>query len=263
MFMSANIDFSNVECAVNFPFRSFEILRLGFAPILVLMIFGISRERRSIYLCLPILTFFLFWAITGRFFALRHFTPLFPLVGILIAIGFFKLLNKYNKKFICTLFILLLAVSFVHAVYLQDYHKTTSWGITTLSASVNELEGTGKVAIDAPSIGYYLEASTTKHIIYSWAYTFNITDEWIQENNIDYIILSVYGDRVRTKSNCYVHPKYLMIEVPFVEVYYPGKLPQSNYQFQSELYNMCEKNYEKVDEIHKDGQKVFVIYKIK
>ena len=273
VFMSANIDFSNVEGGLTAPFRTFEILRLGFAPILVLTIFGISKERRSIYLCLPILAFFVFWAITGRFFALRHFTPLFPIIGILIAIGFFKLLNKYNKKFICTLFILLLAVSFVHVVYLQDYHKETGWGITTLSASVSELEGNGKVGIDELGVGYYLRASTDKDIIYAFKRSGNyphtvhtydiITNEWIHKNNVDYIILSVYGENWRTNYEDYFHPKFLMVEAPFIKMSDPCRLPQSELQFKSDLYNMCENDYEKVDEIYKDEQKVFIIYKVK
>ena len=53
-----------------------------------------------------------------------------------------------------------------------------------------------------------------------------------------------------------------MIEVPFVEIRDTTKLPQSSYQFQSELYNLCENGYEKIDEIYEDDQKVFVIYKI-
>ena len=271
VFMSANIDFSNVEGGLTAPFRTFEILRLGFAPILVLTIFGISKERRSVYLCLPILAFFVFWAITGRFFALRHFTPLFPIIGILIAIGFFKLLNKYNKKFICILFIVLLAVSFVHVVYLQDYHKTTSWGITSLSASVNKLDG--KVGVDDYTARYYLRASTDKDIISAFGtsgeyphtvFTYDIiTDEWIHKNNIDYIILSIYGERYRTKFEDCFHPKFLMVEVPFIKFSQHGRLPQSERQFKSTLYNMCEKNYEKVDVICKEEQKVFIIYNVK
>jgi hypothetical protein len=273
VFMSANIDFSNVEDGLTAPFRTFEILRLGFAPILVLTIFGISKDRRGIYLCLPILAFFVFWAITGRFFALRHFTPLFPIIGILIATGFFKLLNKYNKKFICILIILLLAVSFVHVVYLEDYHKTTSWGITTLSASVNELGGTGKVAIDAFTTGYYLRASTDKDIIYAFGtsgkyphtvFTYDIiTSEWIHKDSIDYIILSIYGEQYRNKFEDCIHPKFLMIEFPFIILCQYGRLPQSERQFKSTLYNMCEENYEKVDVICKEEQKVFIIYKVK
>ena len=273
VFMSANMDFSNVEGGLTAPFRTFEILRLGFAPILVLTIFGISKDRRSIYLCLPILAFFVFWAITGRFFALRHFTPLFPIIGILIATGFFKLLNRYNKKFICILLIVLLAVSFVHVVYLQDYHKTTILGITTLSASVNELGGTGKVGVDDYTARYYLKASTDKDIISAFGtsgeyphtvFTYDIiTDEWIHKNSIDYIILSVYGEKWRTNYEDYFHPKFLMVEVPFIKMSDPGRLPQSDLQFKSDLYNMCEKNYEKMDEIYKKEQKVFIIYKVK
>ena len=267
VFMSAKIGFSNIKEAANVPFLFFEILRLGLAPILVLTIFGISKERRSIYLCLPILAFFLFWAITGRFFALRHFTPLFPIVGILIAIGFFKLLNKYNKKFVCILLIVLLAVSFVHVVYLQDYHKNTNWGITMLSTSVNELEGNGKVAIDHFTTSYYLQASTDKDIIgafklpeeYPWILQYDlITDEWIHKNKIEYIVLSIYGEQYRTEFEGRLHPKFLMIiEIPFIEI---GQYGQER-QFKSDLYTLCEKNYEKVDVICKDEQKVFIIYK--
>ena len=272
VFMSANIDISNIECAAKIPFRTFEVLRFGFAPILVLTIFGISKERRSIYLWLPILIFFVFWSFQGRFFYMRHFAPLFPIIGIFIGIGFFNLLNKYNKKFICILFILLLAVSFVHAVYFQDYHKTTSWGITTLSASVNELGGNGKVGVDDSTIEYYLKASTDKDIISAFElsgeyphtiHTYDIiTDEGIQKNNIEYIILSVYGEQYRTEFKNYIHPKFLMIEVPFIKIYDPSRLPQIDLQFKSDLYNMCEKKYEKVDEIYKGKQKIFVIYKV-
>jgi hypothetical protein len=174
-------------------------------------------------------------------------------------------------------------VSFVHVVYLNDYHKETAWGITTLSASVNGLGGNGKVGVDYSVPGYYLEASTDKDIIYAFetsleyppkhdvsfthmitTYTYDIiTDEWIQKNDLDYIILSIYGELQRTKSINYIHPKFLMIEAPFIKIRDPGRLPQSNYQFQSELYNLCEKKYEKVDEIYKGEQKVFVIYAVK
>ena len=273
VFMSANIDFSNIERAAVIPFCSSQILRLGLAPILVLAVFGISKERRSIYLCLPILTFFLFWSIQGRFFDVRQFAPLFPIIGIFIGIGFFNLLNKHNKKFICILFILLLAISFVHVVYLNEHHKTTNWGITTLSDSVNELEGNGKVGIDCFEPAYYLQASTDKEIIFALRYsgkyphavpTYDIvTDEWIHKNHIDYFILSIYGERYRTKFEERFHPKFLIIEIPFIKLGQYAKLPQSERQFESDLYNMCEKNYEKVDIICKEEQEVFIVYKVK
>jgi hypothetical protein len=164
-------------------------------------------------------------------------------------------------------------VSFVHVVYLEDYHKTTSWGITTLSASVNELGGTGKVAIDAFTTGYYLRASTDKDIIYAFGtsgkyphtvFTYDIiTSEWIHKDSIDYIILSIYGEQYRNKFEDCIHPKFLMIEFPFIILCQYGRLPQSERQFKSTLYNMCEENYEKVDVICKEEQKVFIIYKVK
>ena len=265
VFLSANMDFLQIKMGTGASYRPFEIFKLGFAPVLIFSIFSISKEKRAVYLWLVVLTSVSFWALfTNKIFYIRHLTPLLPLVGILIATGFLKFKTKYfNRKSAYIIFSILLCISFVHAMYLVNYHNDTCWGIETLSDKVKQLEGNGKIAIDESNIGYYLKASTTKDVIYSYAYTFNITDAWIRENNIDYIILSVYGDRVRMKSNCYVHPKFLMIEIPFVDVYDPSKLPQLRYQFQSELFKLCENRYEKIDEIYREEQKVFNIYKVK
>ena len=126
------------------------------------------------------------------------------------------------------------------------------------------------VTIDDYIIEYYLQASTDKDIIggfelygYPPTHTYDIiTNEWIRKNKIDCIILSVYGEQQRTKSIDYFHPKFLMIEIPFLKHYDYSRLPQSNFRFKSGLYDMCEKNYEKVDIIYKNEQKVFIIYKV-
>ena len=271
--LSANMDFVEIKANVGAIYRPFEVFKLGFAPILIFIIFSISKEKRAVYLWLAVLTSVLFWPLfTTKIFFIRHLTPLLPIVSLLIATGFLKLLDKSksNKKFICTIFILLLAVSFVHAAYLRDYHKETAWGITTLSTSVNELGGNGKIAIDDYIIEGYLQASTDKDLRgafelhgYPPTHTYNIiTNEWICKNDIEYIILSVYGELQRTKSIEYFHPRFLMIEMPYIKMYDASRLPQSELQFQSDLYNMCEKNYERVDVIYKDEQKVFIIYEV-
>ncbi len=273
-FMSASFDFSKIKGASAIPFYPFEVLRLGLAPILALTVFGLSKERRSAYIWLPILTFFLFWAIQGRFFDARHFFPLFPLVGILISLGFLKLLGKYNKKFIFVLFVLLLIISFVHAIYLNDYHQETGWGITMLSKSVNQLEGRGKIGVDNEAVAYYLSASTDKDVIdafsYSGSYPYAIptyeiiTDEWLRVNNVTYLILSIYNEQYRTEYEGSIHPKFLMLfDIPFLEVGKYSQLPPSVCQFKSDLYNKCEKNFQRVDTIQKGEQVVFIIYKVK
>lgn len=274
IFMSTTFDLSNIKRAAAVPFYPFEILRMGLAPILVLTVFGITKEKRNIYIWLPILIFFLFWAIQGRFFDLRHFISLSPLVGILVSLGFFNLLGKYNKKFISVLLMLLLSISFIHTLYLNDYHKETNWGITTLSKSVNQLEGNGRIAVDFSTVANYLSVSTDKYIIHAFRFsgkyphaipTYDIiTDEWLQENGVTYLILSVYGEQHRTKFEGRIHPKLLMIlEIPFIEVGQYGQLPQSICQFDSGLYNRCERNYERAGIIHKGEQTVFIIYKVK
>jgi len=274
MLLSANFDLSNIKRASVVPFYLFEILRLGLAPILVFAVFSISKEKRNIYLWLPILTFFLFWTIQGRFFDMRHFISLSPLVGILVSLGFFNLLGKYNKKFISVLLVLLLSASFIHTLYLNDYHKETAWGITMLSESVNQLEGSGKIGVDNDLVEYYLLASTDKDIVdafrvsgkYPYAtLTYDIvTDEWLRENGVTYLILSIYSEQYRAECEGSIHPKFLMIfDIPFIEVGKYSQLPPSVCQFKSDLYNRCEKNYERVGIIHKAEQMVFIIYRVK
>jgi len=274
IFASADINFANIESAAGVPFRLFDILRLGLAPILVLVIFGFSKERVNIYLWLPILTLLLFWAIQGRFFDVRQFTPLFTLVGILVSLGFFNLLTRYNKKIVYVLLTLLLMISFAHSLYLNAYHQDTNWGVTTLSESLDSLEGHGKVAVDFSTTARYLPAAIDKSIIEAFEASGEypyirpkyeiITDEWLKENDVSYLVLSVYGELHRTGFEDWGHPKLLgIIEMPFIEIGQYGQLPPSICQFNSDFYNKCEKNYPRVSTITKDKQVVFIIYKVR
>jgi hypothetical protein len=68
-----------------------------------------------------------------------------------------------------------------------------------------------------------------------------------------FIILSIYSEGRSTKMK-YHHPKYAWIEIPFVKT----PILYTVESFQSELY---EKKYERVDEIYKENQLIFIIYR--
>ncbi|MDP2729870.1 MAG: glycosyltransferase family 39 protein [Dehalococcoidales bacterium] len=273
-FMSTTFSSSNLEGAAAIPFYPFEVLRLGLAPVLVLAVFGVSKEKRNLYLLLPVLTFFLFWSIQGRFFDLRQFISLSPLVGILISLGFFRLSNRYNKKAVSLVFALLLAISFVHAVYLNDYHQDTGWGITMLSKAVNRLEEKGKIGIDNQTVAYYLSVATDKDIIEAFGFSGKypsavptyeiITEEWLRKNDVTYLVLSIYSEQYRARLDGAIHPKFLMLfDIPFLEVGRYSQLPTSVSQFKSDLYNELERDYQRVETISKGEQEVFIIFKVR
>ena len=81
-------------------------------------------------------------------------------------------------------------------------------------------------------------------------------DEWIEDNHVDYVILSLYAEG-RSSEMRYHHPKYAWVEVPFVKTpVYPIE------SFQSKLYEICEEKYKRVDEVYKEERLIFIIYKV-
>ncbi|MFC1950037.1 hypothetical protein ACFLW0_07710, partial [Chloroflexota bacterium] len=192
----------------------------------------------------------------------------------LVALGFYWLLGRFNRKVAYVLLGLLMVVSFVNALYLNDYHQETIWGITTLTESVDGLESDGKIAVDFDSAANYLGAVTDKEIISAFVYagtypntrpTYEaITDEWLRGNDVTYLVLSTYGELHRTQCESAIHPRFLMfIEIPFIEVGEYGQLPPADCKFKSDFYNRCERDYQRVDTIKKGDQTVFIVYRVR
>ena len=267
--MSAEFDLSKIVESYAIQFNLYEILRLCIAPVLVFAIFGI--HKKTVYLWLPVLSFFLFWAIQGRVFDIRQFACLFPIVGVLVAVGFYWLLDRFHKKIIYTLMSCLLVVSFINVLYINDYHQDTLYGITSLLESVEELDG--KVATDFDAVTNYLWAVTDHDVMSAFTYSGTypdrrptyevITDEWLTNNEVSYLILSLYGEKHRAQWDSVIHPKFLMIEIPFIEVGEYGQLPPADCRFESGFYYRCERDYQRVATIKKGEQTVFIIYQVK
>lgn len=294
-FLSANIDASASSRSLYAPISYLEVLSLGYAPTLLFGFFGISKEKRTIFLGLIVLTFFTFFCLIN--FHVRNLSPLFPIFGIFAARGYINLRDRVNmKKILDLVFIVFLVISVVNSLYLVDSSKDARWGVVTLSKHVNALEGNVTIASDYNS--RYLSVSTSKSsIMIPYYYEFNdemvevekfwsiatnkshsnssryaelfksgqikpyfnyyFDDEWLKYNHVDYVILSIYEEG-RSSEMRYKHPKYAWIEVPFI------KIPtyNSNLKFQSKLYEICEEKYEKGDEVYKEKDLIFIIYKV-
>ena len=294
IFLSANMDPSVAPMALYQPFSILGILSLGYAPTLLFAFFGISWKKRTIFLCSMILVVVTFFMLTTS--GIRHLSILYPIFGILAAHGYINLRDKVNiKKIVDLILILFLIISVVNSLYLVDSSKNASWGVVTLSKHVNSIEGNATIASDYNP--EYLTVTTSKNVItILYYYEFNdemidvekfwsiaanksnpnssiyaelyksgqikpyfhyyFDDEWIEDNHVDYVILSIYAEG-RSSEMRYHHPKYAGIEVPFIktQIY-------SCDSFQSKLYKMCEEKYERVDEVYKEKDLAFIIYKV-
>jgi hypothetical protein len=293
IFLSANMGTSVAARSLYIPFNILGILSLGYAPTLLFAFFGISREKRTIFLGSTILVVVTFFMLTTS--GIRHLTILYPIFGIFVARGYINLRDRFNRKKILDLvLIIFLVISVVNSLYLVDSSKNVAWGVVTLSKHVNAIEGNVTIASDYNP--EYLKVTTSKNVItipyyyevndgivevekfwsiatnkshpnssiYAKLYKsgqikpcfFYFDDEWIEDNRVDYVILSLYAEG-RSSEMGYHHPKYAWIEVPFVKT--PIYIINS---FQSKLYKICEERYERVDEIYKEKQLIFIIYKV-
>ena len=296
IFLSSNIGGAPLASrSLYVPISYLEILSLGYAPALLFGLFGLSREKRTIFLGLIVLTVFAFFCLIN--FHVRNLSQIFPIFGIFVARGYLNLRNRVNRKKIVDLvLIIFFVISVVNSLYLVDLSNNGRWGVVTLSKHVNAIEGNITTASDYnPS---YLSTATAKSVIripryyefndevveieYFWSiatatnksdpnssryaelyksgkikpYFYYFDDEWIKDNHVDYVILSIYEEG-RSSEMRYHHPKYAWVEVPFIETpIYNSDL------FQSRLYKLCEEKYERVDEVYKENRLIFIIYKI-
>jgi hypothetical protein len=294
VFLSANMGTSVASRSLYIPFNILGILSLGYAPALLFAFFGISRGKRTIFLGSMVLVVVTFFMLTTS--GIRHLSILYPIFGIFVACGYINLRDRFNrKKIIDLVLIIFLVISVVNSLYLVDSSKNASWGVVTLSKHVNAIEGNVTIASDYnPG---YLKVSTSKNVITIpcyfkvndkmievekfWSIATNrshpnssryaelfksgqikffehyyFDDEWIEDNHVDYVILSLFAEG-RSSEMRYHHPKYAWVEVPFVKT--PIYIINS---FQSELYEICEEKYKRVDEVYKNDQMIFIIYKV-
>ena len=293
IFLSADVDIYAHSQSLYKPIHYWAMLSLGYAPMLLFGFFGISREKRTIFLGLIVLLYIMFFSLTN--FHVRFLSSLFPIFGIFIARGYINLRNRFNiKKIVDLVLIIFLIISVANSLYLVDSSNNARWGVVTLSKHVNAIEGNVTIASDYNA--GYLSIATAKNVIriprhyefngeiveieYFWSIATNrsaqnssryaelfksgqikpyfhyFDDEWIEDNHVDYVILSIYEEGSSSEMK-YHHPRYAWIEVPFIKT-----LIYTRDSFRSKLYEMCEKKYKRDDEIYKNGQLLFIIYKV-
>jgi hypothetical protein len=262
-----------------------------FTPFGIFALYKKGEKLLIFYFFLFIALFFLIWHIR-----IRTFSPLYSLFSLFVAQGYFELKKKH---FIKILFIILAVISFLDAIFLLNLDSESRWGADILAKEITHLDGN----IASEYLPDYLKAKTSKEVIPFKIYyevdgeripreevqsgfknashprheefrrIYNnpeykrypyLEDEWVRENGVDYIVLSIYEEWEREPTGDHFHPKLGPFEIKFVKrPYSNGRVPP-DYDFRSELYYRLEdsEKYEKIGEVYRGSQRIFIIYEV-
>jgi len=217
------------------------------------------KEYLAIYSVLFMVSF-IFWVVR-----LRYFSPLFPILMIFTAEGFFYLRNaaKGKAKLAGAAFMILSVISFLNAAFLISLDSGMLWGADLLSGSTKGMDG----LFASDYLPYYLNMTNDVYINSSERDFFsNFSDAKVDSLGIKFIVISIYSEWGRNPdSSAHFHPAIGPIEIPFISrPYSNGRVPPG-YSFGSDLYQKLETDpkYERIREISSPaGQKIFIIYEV-
>ncbi len=280
-----------------------EILKLALAPVVMFsaagVLFGIKRGRKEdVFAMLGGLAVFLFFILSGHL-RLRYFVSLVPFMGITASVALLELRKKERLRAAATaLFTIMLAYTFINAVYMAQLEETTLWGAEELRSYVDSIEG--DVTVATAYLPYYLEATSSKDIrdvvVY---YDFgdmklefrelydilgdmshpdhgsifrrysngdfesyrNFDHGWFKENGVDYVILSAYKDYERSGRTDYFSPPVFL--GLFKRAYTNGRIPP-DFEFESDVYKSIDGDprFEREGDVRKGSQTVFISYRV-
>ncbi len=258
---------------------------------------GKNIEKEHMLIILAIVSFlFLF---TRMITLMRYLTVIYGMISFLSIYGLFAL-RKGKLAFLFVLILSAgLIVGFINTVYLMDIDNNTRYGVYDVAEYISKFLGNEIIA--AGMIGKYLTTYTSKNIVLFPTYvdidnktityeeyfdiitnpsnpnynkyvsltregkikTYVYFDEkWLRDNNVSYVIWSLYDDFSLNPREEYYNIKYAGIELPIKRPYNTIR-PPPDFVFSSEIYKYLESsnNFEVIKKFYKNGQKIIIIYK--
>ena len=83
-------------------------------------------------------------------------------------------------------------------------------------------------------------------------------------NNVDYVIISIYGEYNRYPEHYYYYPEFFFgLKVPLKHEYRSNRIPPDTV-FKSAVYTQLETRslFEKIYENYQNNQRIFIVYKV-
>jgi 4-amino-4-deoxy-L-arabinose transferase-like glycosyltransferase len=243
-----------------------QFLQLVLFPLLLFAPFGFFGRVKMKTMLLLYISLFLLLFVTVWVVRLRYFSPLYPVAMLFIAEGYLFLRAKSGKRkmLVDAAFVALLSLSLLSTAYLISLDSGSLWGAEEIESYTSGLDG----LVASAYLPHYLNLTgdvlmnetAMNSIFYG-----NFSQELLEQNGIKYVVLSLYDEwnRMPDASACF-HPAIGPFEASFMcREYSNGRVPP-DYTFASELYKTLESGpaYERIHEIRRDGQVVFVVYRV-
>ncbi len=198
---------------------------------------------------------------------LRYYSPIFPFVAMMCAAGFLYLRDrcKGNLSRLVTLaFVVLLFLSFSNSLYMLSLDTTMLWGAESLSRGLAPLDGLIATEYSPHYINLTSDVLSDEDASGKIFFSGGLDRAALEENGVDYIVLSVYGEFARDPSD----DSYLMMYGPFqtpIKRPYTGERVPPDFTFRSELFRDIQASswLQPVGNIENpNGQTVFMIYRV-
>jgi glycosyltransferase involved in cell wall biosynthesis len=243
----------------------FVLFPAGIFALLAIIPFWRRDKLMITFSILLFAAYFLLWGIRPR-----YFSPTFPVLLILTAEGFLRSGGK-ARKISAAIFAVLIFFSFTNSLQITYMDASSMHGIEDLSASLNDIDG----IILSEYMPFYI--NITKPVpadilpggaIRDLNNVFTSDDPLPQIKSIrtQYLVLSIYGEYVRSGEVHTFPVFYGPFSLPLDRAYSNGRVPP-DYSFGSELYMEIESDagYERIREIYNSAgtQKLFIIYEVK
>ncbi len=234
-------------------------------PVGLFALFAIPRFWKNdklliIFSLLVVAAYFLLWGIRPR-----YFSPVFPLLTMLAAGGFYWLRDRL-PRIALLLFAVLLFLSFTNSIQFTAMDHRALYGVDDLGSSLNGINGIVAsdylpfyVNITNPVISETLPGETVADMNMMFYSDDSLTR--IKDADADVVILSLYGDYVRSGRTETFPIFYGPFTIPIDRVYSNGRIPPE-YSFESDLFKQFEEdNFELEQEVMVDGRVTFLIYR--
>ncbi|MBU0898239.1 MAG: glycosyltransferase family 39 protein [Nanoarchaeota archaeon] len=246
----------------------YYIIRFAAIPWSVFFLFGIYKiwKKRTPQNELLLITFFVFFAVFQvlNFKEDRFLFAMFPIYSCIAALGIDWLKEK-SKIITKIVFVLFVIFGVVFSAWTLSFDSNHHLARIPASGYVSNLPEDAIIASEVSP--YYLSLFHLNVVDFPGSkiergeIEQNV-EEWILNNDVDYVIISIYGEYDRHPVHYYYNPELFGIKLPIQIEYRSNRIPPDT-EFQSSIFTQLENSdlFENVYENYQNGQKIFIIYK--